>query len=608
MSRSYSSVVLTSTEYLQSYKVVQLKSLAYLLTTHPPTRKADLIALVVNHLSDDANLKRIWQSLNDLQQKAVAEVIYGVDDTFNAGNFKAKYGKNPQWGKLPRYSSGYGSKKGNPSPLHLLFYNNTLPPDLKTRLKPFVPAPSAVSITTLDNPPESVVSNKEPTPIIRRPTELEAQLELMTVLRLIDAGKLRASAKTKRPSAASVRTLASMLVNGDFYGDDITMDSWSHTPVNPIKAFAWHMLIQSAGFARLNGTKLELTRAGKKALITPPENSIKIAWNKWLKNRLLDEFNRINIVKGQTGKGKRGMTMVSERRQTIVDALANIPPNKWVSFREFSRFIRANHHIFKVSRNLWYLYVEHSEYGSLGYEGYGSWEVVEERYMLAFLFEYAGTLGIIDLAYIPPSGAKNDYTHLWGIDGLECFSRYDGLLYFRVNNLGSYCFDNDVNYTPPKTETKNILKILPNMDIVATAPLTSADGLFLDRIATKTSDNVWHLDQVSIITFLEDGQKIETIANFLTANSSNDLPQPVTVFLTEIGQRVTKLNHAGEAMLIQVADPALAQLIANDSRLKRYCMVSTSAKGESFLVVPASSTTTFRRHLRKFGYGLTIKL
>jgi len=42
---------------------------------------------------------------------------------------------------------------------------------------------------------------------------------------------------------------------------------------------------------------------------------------------------------------------------------------------------------------LWKLYLVDSHYGSLGYDGYHRWEILEGRYTVAVLFEYAGTLG-----------------------------------------------------------------------------------------------------------------------------------------------------------------------------------------------------------------------
>ena len=86
---------------------------------------------------------------------------------------------------------------------------------------------------------------------------------------------------------------------------------------------------------------------------------------------------------------------------------------------------------------LWRLYLVDSYYGSLGHAGRHAWRVVEGRYALCVLFEYAATMGAIDVAYTDPAGARDDYRDLWGADHFAWLSRYDGLVAVRVNELGA---------------------------------------------------------------------------------------------------------------------------------------------------------------------------
>jgi hypothetical protein len=53
------------------------------------------------------------------------------------------------------------------------------------------------------------------------------------------------------------------------------------------------------------------------------------------------------------------------------------------------------------------------------------------------LFEYAATMGVIDVAYTDPAGARDDYRKLWGGGSVAWLSRYDGLVAVRVNELGA---------------------------------------------------------------------------------------------------------------------------------------------------------------------------
>jgi len=591
-------------DVLENYTVPNLKALAKVLEADIPTRKAELVTLILRQLEDTNRLRQLWEAMDTLEQAAISETLDSSSGVFDAAGFRAKYGRDPDMG------TRQWSDIKEASLLCLFIHNGKIPVDLQQRLRAFVPMPRAIRIKTVESPVSSVQqsyfdydSHKKVTvdvPLILCEMEHTAQQDLQAVLRLIDMGKVSVSTKTNRVSAAGARAVAEVLQGGDFYDPEETLDSWGSEKIGPVKAFAWPLIVQAAGLAELAGTKLQLTASGKRALTAAPHTIIKRAWGRWLKTTLLDEFNRVHTIKGQTGKGKRQMTAVAGRRAVIAEALARCPPHRWIAFDEFSRFMRAEKLTFAVSRDLWTLYISEAGYGSLGYSGFGEWHIVQARYMLAFLMEYAATLGLIDVAYIEPGGARPDYRNLWGVDDLDCLSRYDGLLYFRINGLGAWCLGVAENYAPPPVIKKPVLQVLPNMEIVATELLTPSDALFLEQIAEQKSDFVWELKQIKLFEAIEQGHKLSDVEKFLEAKSSHALPDNIAIFFAETAERATRLVECGPALLIEAQDTLLAQLIANDSRTRALCMLA----GERHLVVPMDSQHAFRRALRELGYGL----
>jgi hypothetical protein len=125
-----------------------------------------------------------------------------------------------------------------------------------------------------------------------------------------------------------MRVLTSMLDTGDYDADD---------ELGPIRAFAWPLLVQAAGLAERAGARLRLTAAGGKALAEPAAPTLRRAWKRWLDTRLLDELSRVDAIKGQTGKGRRGLTAAAGRRAVIADALADCPVGRWVDVDELFR-------------------------------------------------------------------------------------------------------------------------------------------------------------------------------------------------------------------------------------------------------------------------------
>lgn len=584
-----------------------LKKLAALTHEKLPTRKADLAAVIIRHLGGE-RLRTIWQGLDELQRAAVAEVVYSGSSQFVADRFRAKYGRDPFWGSLDRYR-----RDEHPSPLCFFFYDGVMPDDLMERLKAIVPPPVAATIKTLDQLPAAYdrpferwneklrtrEKGTEKVPITVRETERAAQRELLSALRLVDAGKVTVSDKTRRASSATLDAITEILEGGDYYPHVPPKSKWDDENAGPIRAFAWPLLVQAGGLARPAGAKLQLTKAGRKALSEPAAGTIRTLWTQWVDTTLLDELARIECVKGQTGKGRRGLTAVSSRRDAIADTLAECPAGGWISTDEFLRFMRASGNEFAVTRNAWGLYIGELQYGSLGYDN--SVRILEERYLFCLLLEYAATLGLIDVALIPPADARGDYHSMWGTDDLPFFSRYDGLMYFRVTPLGAYCLDTASDYEPASIEVKPVLRVLPNLEIAAIgSTLEQGDRLALDAYATRVSDLVWRLDAGRLLAVIEEGRPVAEIREFLAARSGTPIPDTVVRLLEDVADRSVKVHDRGLARLIECADPALATLIANDSRTGKHCIKA----GERHLVVQASSEASFRRTLRELGYLL----
>jgi hypothetical protein len=205
----------------------ELKVLAMLTNTRAPTRKAELVEHILAFLEGD-RLRTVWRCLDDLQQAAVAEVVHAPSTAFAAERFRAKYGRLPDFGSVSRWS-----RDQRPTALRFFFYaiergGGVMPDDLKERLEAFVPAPPAATVKSLEELPATYdrpferwnarmkkqEHGTEPVPLTVRETERSAQRELLSVLRLVDAGKVAVSDTTRRASAATIEAITAVLEGG----------------------------------------------------------------------------------------------------------------------------------------------------------------------------------------------------------------------------------------------------------------------------------------------------------------------------------------------------------------------------------------------------------
>jgi hypothetical protein len=267
-------------------------------------------------------------------------------------------------------------------------------------------------------------------PVTVRGTGPDALSNLVAVLELAADGQLRCGPATRRPLAATVRLVEDVLVAGDYYDH--------RGEGEPIAAFAWPMLLQAGGLARLCGRVLELTPRGEAVLARPSYQALGALWERWLRSVSQDEFGRIEAVRGQRRTGT--LTAPGRRRAAVADGLAALVPGVWVEVDALFAVLRAQPAPLVVAASpltRWRLYLGDPRHGSLGPAGATAWNILEGRYALCALFEYAATLGVIDVAYAAARCARDDYRKLWGADSYDSLSRYDGLAAVRVNELGA---------------------------------------------------------------------------------------------------------------------------------------------------------------------------
>jgi hypothetical protein len=131
-----------------------VKNLAKQLNLTPKSRKkTDAVIEMLPFFEDSGKLNEIWNKLDNMQQKAVAEAVYHKEYEFDEGRFKAKYGQKPNFGKKVDYSF-------TSSFLCLFIFadevGSFVPADLALNLKSFVAKPKGFQIKTVENLPDKV--------------------------------------------------------------------------------------------------------------------------------------------------------------------------------------------------------------------------------------------------------------------------------------------------------------------------------------------------------------------------------------------------------------------------------------------------------------------
>lgn len=575
-----------------NYNVDTLRSLVTRAQLRPiSNRKDDLIGSLIEF----AHSLQSIDLLNEKEKFALSEAVNDPSGAFHNDRFVAKYGYSPYESQDGSWPKSYA--------LDLYIVKGYVPRDLCDRFKSILPPPAQVTLQHLSELPKIVTLTNSSykgeyghdADLTIRETARAAILNLKSVLRLVDNGKIAVSAKTSRPSDASAQLITSVLVDGDWYEESQSFGA--------IQGFAWPLILKGAGFADLSDTKLKITSKGRKVLTNEIglHDTLKTCWNSWLHKAPIDEFSRIETIKGQNSKG-RVLTAPAGRREIIASVLKQCPCGKWVSITEFGRYMKACGQTFRVVNDLWKLYFCEQRYGSLGYKGHGGWNIVEQRYLQVFFMEFAATLGLLDIAYVKPDDAPNDYYGIWGTDDFSYLSRYDGLLYFRINSLGEYVLGMASEFCEPEIQVVAGLDILPNFDIIATDPglLSPADRLYLSKISEQQTDIQWKLTQERLIAAAESGETCDSIFDYLQSHSRNEIPSTVSAFFREMKSKIIDLKLIGRPYLFRCDNPDHQAMIRLNPQLKKLCLYA----GEDHFVILPGNEKKFFKQLNDGGFAV----
>jgi len=309
-----------------------------------------------------------------------------------------------------------------------------------------------------------------------------------------------------------------------------------------------------------------------------------------------DEFNRVNHIRGQSGRGKRYLSDPSERRHAILESIAQWPVNRWIEFGEAWRFLLASGNSFLVTSEAVTLYFAEQQYGHLG----GHEHVLSRVYLRVFLMETLATLGIIDIAYSYPHHLWPDFDGGWGTDEMSFCSRYDGLLYVRLNALGAFCLKVTPHYEATPVRATVPWEVVGNGEIIPSEELLPSDTHRLDAWAVRDSRGAWWLDADRVLDYVVSGGSIADIARFLGEKCLNALPETLEGWLSGIAAKASAVRGIEQALLIEMCDTGTIAAITEDSDAGMLCRRA----GDQYLVVAKKNLRKFRSALKKLGYAL----
>ncbi len=553
------------------------------------TRKDQMVVFLLDELLSPAKLRSHWTRLDALAQKAVA-AAYHDDGTFHANAFVVQYGALPERPK----SDWYWTRE--PILWDLFVYNNQIPTDLMPLLADLVPPAERFQVTGLVEAPKLAVSFDEPQPLLHADTEEAGLHDLAIYLRLLDQNQLTLSSSSYKLTAASLQKLLDRLLLGDFF-PHANKPQLEET----YRPFGLNIFTQDAGLASRFGGG-QVTDHGKAFLQAQNPEILLEAFERWTNQGSFDELTRIDAIRGQKSKNIR-LSKPGTRRAAIVEALSWCPVNVWISIEEFYRALVIWHFDFDLEEGREQkLYVGYGR--EVAYHGWADansrWRLTKGLYVNAVLWEYLGTIGVLDLLYLDPEQAEFPAEAYYHDEAY--YSRYDGLKYFRINKLGAYLLGQASTYEHRRPVDEPLFTIAADRSVTLRDPAALTPNLHsqLLQIAQDGGNHCYHLDTQLLLTALEEGNDFIALTNFLAECNAGPLPSEVNAWLEQVKTNSRAFTRGAQAVYIKAHSAELVQQILADPTLGKFC----HAIDPKTLVVTANREKTLRNRLKEWGYGV----
>jgi hypothetical protein len=556
-----------------------------------PNRAAQ-VRLLAEALERRETLRSLWERLRHEEQEAVRLSLYN-NGKLDLITYEALYGDPPEKG----FSGLYGYRR-KPQYLKLFFLSGwELPIEMIEPLKEWVDPPQPFQPRGLLDLPPRVSGLRGELALSVVETEQAVWHDFTALLRLAQKGTFKISETTHMPSAGAVRVMQKELLVLDYY--DVGDVARAADTIRPVGlTFA----LLAGGLAKVEGSTLVPTRVGLEWLAQPSAAALRDAFDGWVESSFLDEIRRIGSLRGFQSSGAEFTNPVT-RRRAILSAFKHYPPGEWIQVEEFFKTIKLCGHNFLVEpKNTTAIQVQ--GYGLLDNATYHTyWRAVNGQYVLVLLMEYLAAFGAIDFGCIDPHLAQYDLGGL-GEYVQHPFSRYDGLVYFRLTPLGLYLLGQREDYAPAERldAQQSGLEFAGGLLIGLRRPetLNPNDRAMLERFAEKLTDEVYRLDGKRAIEASEQGLKLSEALNFLQRKAGLDAPQEVQDFFERLKKRSQVLARKNDAVLYQVKDVELMKSLLKDDVLGELCVLAEDHQ----LVVPVKHEAAFRRRLHELEAGV----
>ena len=220
-------------------------------------------------------------------------------------------------------------------------------------------------------------------------------------------------------------------------------------------------------------------------------------------------------------------------------------------------------------------------------------DYIIEPFIKSYIF-LLGIFGVFEIFYEKPFFKKGLYLKN------NYLSKYDGLKYVRLTNLGRFIFGHTERYELPKINEKAEIELDDKRQFVTIVGEAPARMMFFEKIGTKVKDNMFKLTYDSFIKGIKTYDELmERIEKFKENIDNKKFTPNWEDFFENLEKKFNSVKIEDDYIVLKLKNnKELIQTVIRDKRFKNLAL-----KGEEYhLLVKRENLKELIKIFSEYGY------
>lgn len=463
--------------------------------------KNSLVNALGAYLSDEKNIRAIWDGLDVLERAIVTDAMINR-------NYLLRY-------RAKQLSDEMNQTLNEKTKMSLFFINGSVPIEIQKILVKFIERPQM-------NVQEQKLNGK----LLRNYSVYRYAEDQWTdwtnIIKFASTGKFKVTKAGNLPTKATLNKINEIVVAKEYETENIGLLE-ARNGADTHRLYGLYKTMVAAKVLALDGTTVILGDEAKAFLSMSYAKQAEMLFEAYKNNVDYDEIMRIPF---ETFEPERACS--AEVRQPIINVLRGLPEGQWIKMdelsQEFYKYWRPfiMEHVIGIT--------EKSEYSGY-YRDYfeGDWERLERPYLDILFMEGLGPLGIVDLALEEEEMERDFFDMDWRLK----------VAYLKLTSLGAYLFGKNKDFKDPSAKGRlaNDLWIDETMHIrVGNSLKRYEHEIFFDQFCEKDEKEDYTeyvLDFAAALNAFNQDIDLDEILSYLQKECTKEIPPQVELVMNE---------------------------------------------------------------------------